>query len=554
MKGAEYCRKSSEDKNKQILSLEDQVRECQKVVENNNVTLVHAPFIESRSAKKPGRPEFAKLIALIKTGGVDAIVCWDASRLCRNGIDGGQLIHLIDSGLLKAIFTPYTSYTQENSFMLWIEFGMSTDFIKKLSFNVKRALKGKAEKGIWPSGQSPLGYLNTPERLKGQRELIVDHAKFDLCRKWWDLQLSGKYNVEESLSKITALGLRGRNGESVSRTTAYRFFRNISYTGHFVYSGILYKGSHPAMITMSEFNRIQERLDRANKTTPTKQLAEFSGFIHCGECAAHITFETHTKTIKDGTIKTYNFYRCTKKLGACKQPFIPADELNKQAKALLESLRLETSYIEWVRGVLHRRNQQEFDFDRKQKELASKRLLDISKRKEIIFGMKTDGLISKDEYEAKKAEVLKEEAEAKEGFDNHSINRWEQILTKTLDFSARVMELFNHGDALTRKLVLQIVGSNLILKDKKLEIEAKSLFIFLKQDQTRHFGDNVRLEPENADTKANTDIFLNQSHFVPRAGLSSNHLYEILSSSESETKLLACQLQALNDHLSFSYA
>ena len=197
MKAAIYCRKSSEDRNRQILSLDDQERENRKVVEIEKLNLVMEPLREEKTAKKPGRPVFNKLITMIKSGAVDTLVTWDASRLARNAVDGGAIIHLIDTGLLKKIYTPYTQFDQQNSFMLWIEFGLASDYIKKLSFGVKRAAKGKAERGEWPGGIAVTGYLNTPQLLKGQRKLIAD-------RNWYPARTE-LYELADSKANETEL-------------------------------------------------------------------------------------------------------------------------------------------------------------------------------------------------------------------------------------------------------------------------------------------------------------------------------------------------------------
>lgn len=62
-----YCRKSSEDKSKQILSLQDQLNECQKIVKNENLALAAPPFVEAKTGwKSDVRIEFYKMLDLVK--------------------------------------------------------------------------------------------------------------------------------------------------------------------------------------------------------------------------------------------------------------------------------------------------------------------------------------------------------------------------------------------------------------------------------------------------------------------------------------------------------
>ena len=146
--------------------------------------------------------------------------------------------------------------------------------------------------------------------------------------------------------------------------------------------------------------------------------------------------------------------------------------------------------MNWIKDVLRRRNQEEFDFDRKQRELLTKKLQELSGRKEIIFGMKIDGLYSELEYKQKVSEVLREEVEIKEQLNSNRISYWEQVIDDTLNFSTKVFELFNSDDPYVKRLVLQILGSDLTIKDKNLYLEAKSVFIFLRNKQNQLFEDN----------------------------------------------------------------
>jgi len=62
MKYILYCRKSSEDKGRQVLSLESQVNEMKKLASNLSLEIVKT-YTESKSAKKPeNRPLFSEMI------------------------------------------------------------------------------------------------------------------------------------------------------------------------------------------------------------------------------------------------------------------------------------------------------------------------------------------------------------------------------------------------------------------------------------------------------------------------------------------------------------
>jgi len=268
-----YARKSSEDKNRQVVSIESQITVLQKLAKREGFKIV-AVFEEERSAKSPGRPIFTEMINRIHKGEAQGILCWKLDRLARNPIDGGTITWMLQQGIIQQIQThERTYYPTDNVLMMSVEFGMANQFIRDLSQNAKRGLQTKAEHGWYPTSVR-LGYLNTPDRRKGERIIISDPERFKLTRKMFDLMLTGKYTPPQ-VAHIASeqWNLRNQYGRKVARSTIYRIFTDTFYYGEFEYpkgSGNWYKGKHKAMITYAEYDRIQELLGKKWETTYTE--------------------------------------------------------------------------------------------------------------------------------------------------------------------------------------------------------------------------------------------------------------------------------------------
>src|SRR3989344_1634962 len=85
-----YCRKSSEDEERQVLSIEAQLHELREYAKQNGLFVVRE-YYESKTAKEPGREVFNEMLGEIEKGSASGILAWNPDRLARNSIDGGKV-------------------------------------------------------------------------------------------------------------------------------------------------------------------------------------------------------------------------------------------------------------------------------------------------------------------------------------------------------------------------------------------------------------------------------------------------------------------------------
>ncbi|MBI3359265.1 MAG: recombinase family protein, partial [Nitrospirae bacterium] len=100
-----YARKSTDEPDRQILSIEAQIDELKEFATQEQLEIVET-FVESQTAKEPGRPIFNNMPSLIKKGKASGILAWHPDRLARNSIDGGRIIYLYDLGKIKELKFP----------------------------------------------------------------------------------------------------------------------------------------------------------------------------------------------------------------------------------------------------------------------------------------------------------------------------------------------------------------------------------------------------------------------------------------------------------------
>ena len=186
-----YARKSTEEEDRQILSIEAQLVELKEFAAKEKLEIV-ASFQEAKTAKEPGRIIFGEMLARIEKGEASGIISWHPDRLARNSVDGGKIIHMIDKGVIKALKCPtfWFEPTPQGLFMLSIAFGQSKYYIDNLRENVKRGMRQKLRNGVWPS-LAPIGYLNNPKT----RGIDVDSVKGPLIRQIFEFYASGDYSL-----------------------------------------------------------------------------------------------------------------------------------------------------------------------------------------------------------------------------------------------------------------------------------------------------------------------------------------------------------------------
>ncbi len=493
-----YARKSSESEDRQVLSIDSQVRELQEYAGREGLA-VDAVFTESKSAKAPGRPVFTQLIGKVQKGDLDGIICWKLDRLARNPVDGGALIWAMEEGHLKAIHTAQRSFlnTGNDKFWMQLEFGMAKKYVDDLSDNVKRGLRAKIASG-WMPGLPPLGYLND----RNSRTVIPDPERFLLVRKMWDLMLTGTYTPMGVLEVATnQLGLRTRQfsrygGGPVHYSTIYSILTNPFYYGAIRYNKELFPGSQKPMITKAEFDRVQEILGLASRPRPQEYTFAFTGLITCGECGAAITAE-HKKNRRYGY--KYVYYHCTrrKRNVRCSQKVIERAALEKQISSFLRSLTISKKLRDWTLEVLRELHDEE-------SEKGSKALKALHHRYEAsqfeiteLLGLRLRNILSDDEYLAKKNELESERVRLKELLEDND-SRFDHVFRSCEDafeFASRAQEQFDQGSLEQKRAILRHCGSKLSLKDGILSIQPEKPFKLIQNALLSHAVQKLQFEP-----------------------------------------------------------
>jgi len=341
-----YARKSTEQDEKQALSIESQVKEMLAIAERENLEIVDIRR-EAHSAKDSGqRPVFKEILEDLRKERFNGIIVWHPDRLSRNAGDLGSLVDLMDQKLLVQIRTYGQSFTNTPSekFLLMILCSQAKLENDNKSVNVKRGLRTRCEMGLWPS-PAPTGYLKE-KRMDRKCETLIDPDRGPIIKKVFEKVAYEKWSgrkifnwLKFELNFKTAAG-----NKNLSLSNIYMILENHFYYGTFEYpknSGRWYKGTYEPLITKELFDLVQDQVKTQFVRAENKEFA-FTKLMKCGLCGSGVTADEKFKKQKNGNVHRHVYYGCTKsKDKNCKSGYINETELIKQFEDLMDTISID---------------------------------------------------------------------------------------------------------------------------------------------------------------------------------------------------------------------
>ena len=464
-----YARKSTDEPDRQILSIEAQIHELKEFAEREHLEIVDT-FIESQTAKEPGRPIFNQMLSLIEKGKANGIVAWHPDRLARNSVDGGRIIYLIDIAKVIALKFPtfWFEATPQGKFMLSIAFGQSKYYVDNLSENVKRGLRQKVRRGE-QSGQAPTGYLND----KANRVIVPDPVRFKLVREIFELYATGSHSLKEVRDICSARGLVSRNGKVLTISNFQMILRNPFYYGAFKFNGEVYQGKHKPAITKKLFDQCQAvMLRKAHPTKRGEQKHILRGLFSCAECGCGITSEVQ---------KGHVYYRCTKKKGVCAEPYVREESLATQISEYLQKVSLSSAWANEMLALLEKEQAETTHADADFVQNLKLKIKECEEKLDRLLDAHLEQTLSSEEYVAKKRVLLDSKIDFEQklkDFERNG-NRWLELCRAFIK-DANQAEIIASGENLEAKRdFLLKVGSNPRLRARALSATPKKSFALL---------------------------------------------------------------------------
>ena len=490
MKYILYCRKSSEDNNRQILSLDSQEKEMLKLADNSGIEIVKT-LKESKSAKKPdNRPLFAEMIKIIKRGEVDGVLCWKIDRLSRNPIDSATIQWLLQQNTLKIIQTMDRQYLpSDNALLFNVESGMANQYILDLSKNVKRGIRAKLEKGGW-ANRAPIGYLND-----GKGGISVDKARAKYIVRAFELYKTGKYGVKQIAEILFKEGFRSRAGNKYHKSKIHLFLKSSFYAGIMEMDGNKYLGNHQPIISKKLFDDVQEIINQ--KAHIKKEVIPFAfrGLLKCSSCGCQLT-----ATKKKGK---YVYYYCTNGKNICNEHkvYLTEKDVSAELKTIFDKLIIDEKLIELCYLAKKEEGVNDLKYLEEIQTNLNNRFRVIRERKNALLDAYLDKAIDKPAYESKNQElkneevmILKELEGAKTKLISNDQNTLERIKNIFLEPKILKKQFLKAKPDKQRNLLFDILWNAQIANKKIVNISFKEPYNALVKLENKDDFNSMRRE------------------------------------------------------------
>ncbi len=396
IKYALYCRKSTEDSSRQILSLDSQEKELLSLANDLNLDVAYT-FRESKSAKKPdNRLQFSELIKLIKKGKIKGILCWKIDRLSRNPIDSATIQWLLQQNDLDIIQTMEKQYLPgDNALLFNVESGMANQYIRDLSTNVKRGIRASLEKGHWPN-LAPIGYLNKDGKV------IIDSKRGKYIKKAFELYATGKYSFKAIADILFKEGFRSRAGNKYHKSKIHRILGNSFYCGLMVKDDQTYLGKYKPIISKKLYDNAQEVINKKSHVKHQTIPFAFRGILKCANCGCQLT-----ATKKKGHLI---YYYCTNGKGICDEhkAYIKEDSLSKELGHIFDNLVFDNQIVNLVYRAKLQEGEISSSFLQECSLSLHSRLQEIDGRKKALLDAYLDRIVAVGTYRSKNAALESE--------------------------------------------------------------------------------------------------------------------------------------------------
>ncbi|MCR3760366.1 recombinase family protein [Clostridium felsineum] len=369
-----YARRSEEKETGE--SIPSQLRLCRQYAENKYSDVsIDEYFDDDYSGRNMNRPQFAKMMKLIKSNYYSALVFWKLDRVARNTLELLSLHKQLDKlGVtLISITEGFDPSTAAGKLMMTMLAAVAEMERKNISQRVSTNMNELAKQGKWNGGIVPYGYKVINNYLCEDKKNI--QIVKEIFSKYFETQslfsvsnwLKANYNISKQATSIkrilTNLVYVSADNE-INRflnSKGVTIYGELNGNGLISYGkanktkdeGVEYRdvsewiisvGKHTPIISGTQYAKIQKILEGNSNSgrRGTGNITFLNGLCRCAFCDSYM----RTKQKKGG----YKYFVCGKKdsmRNNCNNKSIRIQYVEKIVLNKLENLNIENLNIDF---------------------------------------------------------------------------------------------------------------------------------------------------------------------------------------------------------------
>ena len=299
MKGAIYCRVSTEGQEQDGTSLQTQLEACREYCQSRGYEVGYE-LSEAWSGLSLERAKLAELRELVRSDRIDVVVVYSLDRFSRDPVHGVILMQELEK---HGVTLEAATETVDNS-----EVGKLVFYIKgyaaKLDAERRRDATGRGKQAMLKSGKLPQGTgigIYGYQWIKGYKKRIPLEREARIVRRMFEMVAKGGscFKVARTLNKES---IPTKSGKKWEARTVGRIVRNPAYIGITYFGQTSGKSREkkpreswhvlpdvtPAIISKEVFERVQGALAKSKELRPGKAKHEYplTGFAVCEYCGS----------------------------------------------------------------------------------------------------------------------------------------------------------------------------------------------------------------------------------------------------------------------------
>lgn len=396
-----YARYSSAAQND--ASIEQQVAECTKYAQANNLTVITTYEDRAISGKTDKRPGFQRMVRAAERHEFQVLLTYKSNRIARNMYDALRYEAKLEAAGVRVVYCKEDFGDNAAGRMaLRVMMSLNEFYSDNMAEDIRRGLRDSASKGR-VVGAIPYGY----KRGEDGRP-VIDETTAPIVREMFERVMNDEAYIDIARDFNTR-GIRTQRGGKWGKNSFRTILQNERYTGTYIYGDIRIEGGMPAIITPEVFAAVRKVTEtRGDIYARHRDNGDYllTGKLFCGKCLnPMIGISGHGR---HGGL--YFYYSCQghRLHHLCDKKNVQKAWLEEEVTRAVQTCVLKDDTIEWIADTVMRISKERED----ESQLAyyENRLKENKKQQQNILRAVEMGIIT-DEFKNRAAELQREKDE-----------------------------------------------------------------------------------------------------------------------------------------------